>query len=245
MAFRLEPLHHCGIFLYHVVLCPKKSFVHSSNKPISCCQYFSFRTLPCGSYICLLALGHPCVNWRHENLMRLFFRALRSFMKPGGLVKAPTKFLRRWTSGLLSTGVRTMIGDGVYSNHYNEWILPMKWWNDVLSNATGFLNETYRHVENARCDQTSMLKLCRYLLRSHFGATSRRKTGKPQEMWEDSCLGWMFELQFNGGLWSWDDVAGTSQFAGRYMHFHEHAETVPGSGFTRYWITEGFKRSMG
>ena len=28
--------------------------------------------------------GHPCVNWRHENLMRLFFRALRSFMKPGG-----------------------------------------------------------------------------------------------------------------------------------------------------------------
>ena len=31
--------------------------------------------------------GHPCVNWRHENLMRLFFRALRSFMKPGGLVK--------------------------------------------------------------------------------------------------------------------------------------------------------------
>ena len=31
--------------------------------------------------------GHPCVNWRHENLMRLFFRALRSFMQPGGLVK--------------------------------------------------------------------------------------------------------------------------------------------------------------
>ena len=60
--------------------------------------------------------GHPVVNWRHdarlqtsqpstddydearaqtellsppqENLMRLFFRALRSFMKVGGLVKA-------------------------------------------------------------------------------------------------------------------------------------------------------------
>jgi len=31
--------------------------------------------------------GHPCVNWRHENLMRLFFRALRSFVKPGGWVK--------------------------------------------------------------------------------------------------------------------------------------------------------------
>merc|ERR1719405_143852 len=31
--------------------------------------------------------GHPIVNWRHENLMRLFFRALRSFVKPGGSVK--------------------------------------------------------------------------------------------------------------------------------------------------------------
>merc|ERR1740121_167320 len=30
--------------------------------------------------------GHPIVNWRHENLMRLFFRALRSFMKPVGIV---------------------------------------------------------------------------------------------------------------------------------------------------------------
>merc|ERR1711976_95515 len=31
--------------------------------------------------------GHPLVNWRHENLMRLFFRALRSFVIPGGSVK--------------------------------------------------------------------------------------------------------------------------------------------------------------
>jgi len=31
--------------------------------------------------------GHPLVNWRHENLMRLFFRALRVYMKPGGSVK--------------------------------------------------------------------------------------------------------------------------------------------------------------
>jgi hypothetical protein len=31
--------------------------------------------------------GHPLVNWRHENLMRLFFRALRTFVKPDGIVK--------------------------------------------------------------------------------------------------------------------------------------------------------------
>lgn len=31
--------------------------------------------------------SHPVVNWRHENLMRLFFRGLRYFVKPGGIVK--------------------------------------------------------------------------------------------------------------------------------------------------------------
>jgi hypothetical protein len=31
--------------------------------------------------------AHPLVNWRHENLMRLFFRGLRTFVKPGGSVK--------------------------------------------------------------------------------------------------------------------------------------------------------------
>ena len=73
-------------------------------------------------------------------------------------------------------------------------------------------------------------------------------------MWEDSCLGLMIELQFNGGLWSWDDVAGTSQLQEgicTFMSIHRLSlmgslpGAVPGSGFTRYWITEGFKRSMG
>lgn len=31
--------------------------------------------------------GHPFVRWRHENLMHLFFRALRGFVIPGGSVK--------------------------------------------------------------------------------------------------------------------------------------------------------------
>jgi len=31
--------------------------------------------------------GHPFVRWRHENLMHLFFRALRYVVKPGGFVK--------------------------------------------------------------------------------------------------------------------------------------------------------------
>jgi len=31
--------------------------------------------------------NHPFVRWRHENLMHLFFRALRNFVKPGAAVK--------------------------------------------------------------------------------------------------------------------------------------------------------------
>jgi len=42
--------------------------------------------------------GHPFVRWRHENLMHLFFRALRGFVKPGGVVKV--------ASNSNATGVR-------------------------------------------------------------------------------------------------------------------------------------------
>lgn len=42
--------------------------------------------------------GHPIVNWRHENLMRLFFRAMRTFLKPGGVLKV--------SSNARATGVR-------------------------------------------------------------------------------------------------------------------------------------------
>merc|ERR1712100_17276 len=42
--------------------------------------------------------GHPFVRWRHENLMHLFFRALRAFVKSGGSVKV--------SSNSSATGVR-------------------------------------------------------------------------------------------------------------------------------------------
>jgi len=42
--------------------------------------------------------GHPFVRWRHENLMHLFFRALRCFVKPDGTVKV--------SSNSNATGVR-------------------------------------------------------------------------------------------------------------------------------------------
>eukprot|EP00927_Polykrikos_kofoidii_P016072 TRINITY_DN17210_c0_g1_i1.p1 TRINITY_DN17210_c0_g1~~TRINITY_DN17210_c0_g1_i1.p1 ORF type:complete len:772 (+),score=118.90 TRINITY_DN17210_c0_g1_i1:58-2373(+) len=42
--------------------------------------------------------GHPFVRWRHANLMHLFFRALRAFVKTGGSVKV--------SSNSRATGVR-------------------------------------------------------------------------------------------------------------------------------------------
>jgi len=55
--------------------------------------------------------GHPMVNWRHENLMRLFFRALRTFVKPGGSVKV--------ASNMGAVGVRfSYIVNSAVSNEF-------------------------------------------------------------------------------------------------------------------------------
>merc|ERR1712151_1267861 len=55
--------------------------------------------------------GHPLVNWRHENLMRLFFRALRSSVKPGGSVKV--------ASNMRAVGVRySYIVDSAIQNEF-------------------------------------------------------------------------------------------------------------------------------
>merc|ERR1719191_1998671 len=55
--------------------------------------------------------GHPVVNWRHENLMRLFFRALRSFVKPNGQVKI--------ASNMAAVGVRySYIMNGATENEF-------------------------------------------------------------------------------------------------------------------------------
>lgn len=55
--------------------------------------------------------GHPFVRWRHENLMHLFFRALRGFVKHGGLVKVSSN------SG--ATGVRYT--DIIAAGHNSEF----------------------------------------------------------------------------------------------------------------------------
>ncbi|CAK9049792.1 unnamed protein product [Durusdinium trenchii] len=67
--------------------------------------------------------GHPLVNWRHENLMRLFFRALRSFMTVGGLVKV--------ASNMGAVGVRfSYITFGAKENEFDHVeTVPFLQWN--------------------------------------------------------------------------------------------------------------------
>jgi hypothetical protein len=67
--------------------------------------------------------GHPLVNWRHENLMRLFFRALRSFVKPGGSVKV--------ASNMSAVGVRYsyIVGAAVDNEFVHVETMPFLEWH--------------------------------------------------------------------------------------------------------------------
>lgn len=67
--------------------------------------------------------GHPLVNWRHENLMRLFFRALRSFVKPGGVVKV--------ASNMGAVGVRYsyIVSSAVENEFVHSETIPFLEWH--------------------------------------------------------------------------------------------------------------------
>lgn len=67
--------------------------------------------------------GHPLVNWRHENLMRLFFRALRSFVKPGGSVKV--------ASNMSAVGVRYsyIVSSAVENEFVHVETMPFLEWH--------------------------------------------------------------------------------------------------------------------
>jgi len=67
--------------------------------------------------------GHPIVNWRHENLMRLFFRALRPYMKPGGIVKV--------ASNMGAVGVRYgyIVGSALENEFLHIETVPFLEWH--------------------------------------------------------------------------------------------------------------------
>jgi len=83
--------------------------------------------------------GHPVVNWRHENLMRLFFRALRFFVKPGGIVKVSSN------SG--AVGVRfSYVVDSALENEFEhvETMPFMQWSLHRYGRSYGDRRDVYK-----------------------------------------------------------------------------------------------------
>eukprot|EP00930_Biecheleria_cincta_P097518 TRINITY_DN89217_c0_g1_i1.p1 TRINITY_DN89217_c0_g1~~TRINITY_DN89217_c0_g1_i1.p1 ORF type:complete len:500 (+),score=101.04 TRINITY_DN89217_c0_g1_i1:27-1526(+) len=86
--------------------------------------------------------GHPLVNWRHENLMRLFFRALRSFVKPGGVVKV--------ASNMSAVGVRfSYITGSAEQNEFThvETVPFLHWSLHRYGRSYGDRRDAYRRPE--------------------------------------------------------------------------------------------------
>jgi len=86
--------------------------------------------------------GHPIVNWRHENLMRLFFRALRSFVKPGGYVKV--------SSNMGAVGVRySYIVGSAIDNEFNhiETMPFLEWHLHRYGRSYGDKRDVYKRPD--------------------------------------------------------------------------------------------------
>jgi len=86
--------------------------------------------------------GHPLVNWRHENLMRLFFRALRTFCKPGAVAKV--------ASNMGAVGVRYsyIVNSAVSSEFIHVETVPFTEWHlHRYGRSYGDRRDTYKRPD--------------------------------------------------------------------------------------------------
>lgn len=108
--------------------------------------------------------GHPVVNWRHENLMRLFFRALRSFVKPGGVVRVSSN------QGAIGVRFSYIIGSAIENEFIHTETMPFLEWHlhrygrsygdrrDVYKRPDAKNNQSY----NSQRADTDMVYCFRY-----------------------------------------------------------------------------------
>lgn len=83
--------------------------------------------------------GHPVVNWRHENLMRLFFRALRKYVKPGGSVKVASN------AGAVGVRFSYIVGSGVENEFVHVETMPFQQWQlHRYGRSYGDRRDTYK-----------------------------------------------------------------------------------------------------
>lgn len=109
--------------------------------------------------------GHPIVNWRHENLMRLFFRALRPFVKPGGIVKVASN------AGAVGVRYYYIINSAVENEFEHTETVPFLQWHlhrygrsygdkrDIYKRPDAKQNESY----NAQNADRDMVYCFRYM----------------------------------------------------------------------------------
>eukprot|EP00928_Gymnodinium_smaydae_P069618 TRINITY_DN531_c0_g3_i1.p1 TRINITY_DN531_c0_g3~~TRINITY_DN531_c0_g3_i1.p1 ORF type:complete len:491 (-),score=130.49 TRINITY_DN531_c0_g3_i1:130-1602(-) len=108
--------------------------------------------------------GHPVCNWRHENLMRLFFRALRSFVKPGGIVKV--------ASNMGAVGVRYsyIVGSAIENEFSHVETVPfLEWKLHRYGRSYGDKRDAYKRPDaknnqsyNAQAAERDMVYCFRY-----------------------------------------------------------------------------------
>lgn len=108
--------------------------------------------------------GHPVVNWRHENLMRLFFRALRTFVKEGGVVKVASN------AGAVGVKYYFIINSALENEFEHTETVPFLQWHlhrygrsygdkrDVYKRPDAKKNESY----NAQAADRDMVYCFRY-----------------------------------------------------------------------------------
>jgi len=107
--------------------------------------------------------SHPVVNWRHENLMRLFFRALRSFVKPGGQVKVSSN------AGAVGVRYSYIVGSAIENEFRHVETMPFLEWHlhrygrsygdrrDVYKRPDAKNNQSYQS-QNAMSDMVYCFK---------------------------------------------------------------------------------------
>lgn len=101
--------------------------------------------------------SNPMVNWRHENLMRLFFRALRSFVKPGGVVKVASN------GGAVGVRYSYIVGSAIENEFLHIETVPFTEWHlhrygrsygdkrDITKRPDAKNNQSY-NAQNASSD---------------------------------------------------------------------------------------------
>lgn len=86
--------------------------------------------------------SHPMVNWRHENLMRLFFRALRSFVKPGGCVKVASN------KGAVGVRYSYIVGGALENEFLHVETMPfMEWTLHRYGRSYGDRRDVYKRLD--------------------------------------------------------------------------------------------------